>query len=861
MTRALQILHVLITPGALAADAPDPASLGCAGYVDAGVAPGEDFKRLALLVGVAEYAAEHVPDLTGPPNDVALMYQLLTDPEGGYGFPPENICVLLNQDATAAAFRDAWDRLTRATQGGDTVFFYYAGHGSQTSDRNGDEADGMDETMMLHDARTPGVFDVVDDDFNQMVRELHARKPQQLVIGLDSCNSGSAARDIASASAASTEPGVEPITRMFTHEAPEAYGVTPSTASTTEMPLDALPGVVVLSAAKDGSGALEIDGHGVFTQALVESLAGVAGEPLTWSQIGRQVLTLVRAQSRRQVPVIQGSLESYVFNNVARSRPLSAEVVVAPSSKEKIKLAGTAMPGWGVGALARIYPGSASAADADDPRKAKAIVLVNQYDQLTAIASLMRGSLSEIQAGDLAVLIKRSPDAQRLLVRIDDSVPPATRATFEAALEERKDIAQMVALTAGIGAFSVERPAAGGLRIRDPDGVARATVDQPYDAVENLGLHARQSALLGLSGEGGSAFVNDGSLVIWLTPHEDQLFSCTSAPWVQACPGDEQVIPLCTRWTVNVHNTSEKNMLVGGAMLLSDGSILALPEAGREVRLSPGQRDSLYNLELIAVPPVARVEHIVVSGTTQQDRIDWQSLASPAASRAAKGSVPTNPWTTSHLDFRVEANAHLEQPARSWDGSACVERSVEAPGVERSVAASELYLEAYLPAGADAPLTQVLRRAHDQALRSKGAIDGAAEIARIFAASSVPLVEGGDLSALEMADPEGPLSSTFEDCRGDVPATGDLLVYAGIDASGQPAGYVEMLLDPRRAVAWGAAGYGAAGELGLSGASREACWRHPEFIGADARGGEITLPMCWNRDAACCAIPENCDGW
>jgi len=854
------VLLTLLAPGALAADPPDPSALSCGGYADARTVPGEDFSRLALLVGVAEYAAEHVPDLAGPPNDVALMYQLLTDPEGGYGFPPENVCVLINEDATAAAFLDAWAKLTRATRGGDTVFFYYAGHGSQTRDRNGDEADGMDETLMLHDARTPGVFDIVDDDFNELVRDLHARKPQQLVIGLDSCNSGSASRAVASAG----DPGdpTRPLTRMFTHEEPETYGVKPSKVSTREMPLDALPGVVVLSAAKDGTGALEVGGHGLFTQALIESLSGVNHEPLTWAQIGRQVLTLVRIQSRRQVPVIQGSLETYAFNNVSRSRPLSAEIVVAPTSALKIKLTGTAMPGWGVSARARIYPGAASAADADDPSKAKALVRVNQYNQLTAIATLEKGKLSDIEAGDLAVLVESSPDTRRLLVRIDESVPPSTRATFEAALAERKDVAQMVTLTDDADAFTVERPAAGGLRIRDPDGVARATLDQPYDAVNNLGLHARQSALLGLSGEGGSALVNDESLVIWLTPHDDQLFSCTSAPWVQACPGDEQVIPLCARWTVNARNTSDKSLLVGGAMLLSDGSILALPEAGREVRLSPGQQDSLYNLELIAVPPVGRVEHLVVAGTSQRDPINWQAMAGIAGARGAlTGSVPTNTWTTSHLDFRVEANAHLEQPARSWDGETCVDR----PAGERPIVAADLYLDPYLPSAASAPLAKVLQQAHSEALSppegDDSAPESAAAIERVFAASGVPLAKREGISALAMADPKGPLSEAFEDCVGDAPATGDLLVYAGVDTSGQPAGAVELLLDPRRGVVWGPGGYGAPGSTGLVDASREACWRHPSFEGADKRAGEIALPMCWNRRDACCAIPENCDGW
>ncbi|MCP4624595.1 MAG: caspase family protein, partial [bacterium] len=56
-------------------------------------------RRLALIVGVGRYKNEKVPDLDGPPNDAERFYSLLTRKDG-YGFPEENVCLLLNEEAS-----------------------------------------------------------------------------------------------------------------------------------------------------------------------------------------------------------------------------------------------------------------------------------------------------------------------------------------------------------------------------------------------------------------------------------------------------------------------------------------------------------------------------------------------------------------------------------------------------------------------------------------------------------------------------------------------------------------------------------------------------------------------------------------
>ena len=151
-------------------------------------------RRLALIVGVGEYKNDNIPDLKGPPNDARRFYELLTG-KNGYAFPKQNVCLLLNEQATTGEFKQLFDTaLVERARENDVVVIFFAGHGSQARDKNGDEPDEWDETLMFHDARTDGIGDLLDDEFNQMLARLY-RKTRYITVILDSCNAGTATRD------------------------------------------------------------------------------------------------------------------------------------------------------------------------------------------------------------------------------------------------------------------------------------------------------------------------------------------------------------------------------------------------------------------------------------------------------------------------------------------------------------------------------------------------------------------------------------------------------------------------------------------------------------------------------------------
>src|SRR5258708_65969 len=89
--------------------------------------------KLALLVGINDYQhPEQVSPLAGSLNHVEDMRQVLI---GKFEFPPENILVLKDSQATHAGIIDAIrTHLIANAQAGDIVVIHYSAHGAQLKD-------------------------------------------------------------------------------------------------------------------------------------------------------------------------------------------------------------------------------------------------------------------------------------------------------------------------------------------------------------------------------------------------------------------------------------------------------------------------------------------------------------------------------------------------------------------------------------------------------------------------------------------------------------------------------------------------------------------------------------------------------
>lgn len=810
-------------------------------------------RRLALLVGVGDYQSDIIPDLNGPPKDVEAVYRLLTDPETGYGFPVENVCVLRDGDATLAAVTRAFDEaLVARAQPGDTAVFYYSGHGTQVPDRSRDEADERDEAFLLHDSWTPGVGVLLDDDMNNMLARLH-QKTDDITLLLDACTSGGLSRGVGARE--------KQVIRADLPDEPAATVGGDGGYLTT----GSLAGLVVMSAARDGSLALEPEegGLGYFTSALVEVL-GDADGPITWGQVGRQLPRAIEQMTdRQQFPLAQGALDRVVFGETRRGRPLGWEVVKVG---DLVSLEGAALPGWGPGAELRVYAGAATREEARDPSKAKATLRVERYDGLHAEARVVGPSPAvALAAGDLAVLSLPGPSSWRLAVGFEANVPTATREAIQKTILADAEASAMLELKEG-APFNLGLSSEGALRLRGPEGVTRNvfTGDKaalPDQVRRTLIQHARQQALLAVKGSNAGVFHDDATLEVRVVPSGDQP-ACSRPGWVQSCPNTEQQIPLCSQWSVEVRNThASETLRVGGLILSNDGAILAMPEDGRALDLPPGgpwvALDAGQTFQ--AVPPLGAVEDILVFGSLRDTNVNWSLLAAPDPTRpGAKGledaldatlaryvtggaravkqvKSANNPWTLSHLPFRAVANVTADADTGTCDAVAAA----------REYTVANFDVTPYLPRDPNTALYKVLKQAeylthkretdgvpyrqHDWSKATDDenlayGIDCSRAIWFAFTRAGLPYTSGkwqqGFQPTAQMFDeargscnealtPDSTLmKENFVSCLDQPFQTGDVLVWQGIrPKTNECVGHTVMVIDPDEFIGWGSHGW------------------------------------------------------
>ena len=271
----------------------------------------------AVLVGVGDYL--HLDaDLKGPVNDVGLMADTLMR----RGVSVQNMTVLADVEArapegVARALPDredilnAFEAAIMGSASGDTVVFYFSGHGAQTPDLNGDEGGGMDEIFLPRDARgwnrAAGVVEnaILDDELGAFT-ELAAARGVKLVAIIDACHSGTGFRALGGA-AESRARYITPAQLGL----PDASG----DAAPATTPERAPPGdYVFLYAAQSDQRAFEYPvgedriWHGDFTRALTTTMTEVPD--LSYSDLVQAAALRMQMKSGQaaQTPDIEGPL-------------------------------------------------------------------------------------------------------------------------------------------------------------------------------------------------------------------------------------------------------------------------------------------------------------------------------------------------------------------------------------------------------------------------------------------------------------------------------------------------------------------------------------------------------------------------
>lgn len=139
----------------------------------------------ALVIGIAEYL--HINKI--PPTiikDAQDIFDLLIDSQH-CGYPPKNVQLLLNGQATKKAIHQAFNDLTKHSNQDSSVFFYLSCHGGriETDPCVGEYLLSVDA---VHDSdQTIAQTAISDTEFTYALRTILARK---VVVVFDCCHAG-----------------------------------------------------------------------------------------------------------------------------------------------------------------------------------------------------------------------------------------------------------------------------------------------------------------------------------------------------------------------------------------------------------------------------------------------------------------------------------------------------------------------------------------------------------------------------------------------------------------------------------------------------------------------------------------------
>lgn len=277
-------------------------------------APVAEPAKRALLIGV-QYQEERLKLNTSA--DVDAMQKTLEGER--YGFPTANILVRNTEaETTREGLLRSFGDLVNATQEGDIVYVHYSGHGDQVPDKDGDEPDGYDETLVPADLSPSGDNQILDEEVGAFIDKLMAKKPASVTLIFDCCHSGTISRG----------PKVRRIPNDFWKgERPqlairargqERSGGMVAPGRTTRL--------VMMSAARSDQPAFETvqgDAMGSFTYGMVKALTSPeVGPKTTARELFERACQHVKEQNKLQVPMIEGQLDmEFLGGDVRPSEP------------------------------------------------------------------------------------------------------------------------------------------------------------------------------------------------------------------------------------------------------------------------------------------------------------------------------------------------------------------------------------------------------------------------------------------------------------------------------------------------------------------------------------------------------------
>ncbi len=361
----------------------------------------------AFMVGVGAYQNPDAwSELTGPPKDVARLRQTLME---RFDTPPERLIALPQEEATRDGIQQGLLDLIASAQPGDTVIFYYAGHGFATANRQPPEGavfesfdpedDGLDECLVAINAPKPDdptfADKVVRDDFFETALKKAVEKVRpngdgegSVIFMFDSCHSGTISRS------ANALGKVERTNLKYRAGAlPPKQADVPAVLEASRHAAGG-KGWVVLSACSSRQTAKEDPSHGGdFTNALVTALEDPRlGPDSTYHDLMRLVSSTRYFYD--QNPVIEGDRDMVLFGGTAK--PRQASISVVKQYNDVVVLDRGRLLGLTPGTKVALYKVGAKSADDKSRFIAHAVVTDHGTDMYRATAKAEGGDPNDL---------------------------------------------------------------------------------------------------------------------------------------------------------------------------------------------------------------------------------------------------------------------------------------------------------------------------------------------------------------------------------------------------------------------------------------------------------------------------------
>ncbi len=606
----------------------------------------------AVLVGVGDYLTLDA-DLKGPANDVRLMTETLI----ARGVPAAGITVLSTDpsalpqkittgDATREAILAAMETAALASAQGDTVVFYFSGHGAQAPDMSGDEGGGYDELLLPADAAgwkgaIGAVENAILDDELQVWAQGMLSQGVQVVALIDACHSATGFRAV----------GGEGVARVVDEH---LLGIPDDVTPVAGAPTPPLTGeFVFLYSSQSDQRSFEYplaDGatwHGEFTLRLAQALHDAPDA--SWAQVLAATREAMVQGPARQMPEGEGPLlESQVFGQGRGEArwPVSGDAVSAGL-----------LDGLAEGAEVALYAEAAAG---------QALAVLPLSD-VTARTATLTGKVPEGAVwAELATAPPPAPLTLAVPVRADAD-DGFGYADWLAALPAGGTGADLVPILTG-GAVAL----AGADGVLDPQGpgssprIVALEGETPADAVARVldqaahGLRLREV----LAGATGRSLTGKAPVTMTV---ERRAATGGCGAVAEAVPYDPALgVQPCDQLWLTLTNTGGKAQDISVLYFAADFAVQPIwPAQGLANRLAPGESTRVgLKIEEGSTTGLEEIWVLAVPVDPDAPRVDLTRLATPEMTRAyADASDPMSLWLEGRMEPETVSRGFTLKPA------------------------------------------------------------------------------------------------------------------------------------------------------------------------------------------------------